>query len=120
TGSGTTSYERFAPSVARVIATAARSASASPAYATILCQVGGASRSSSTSVPTAMQTSGLTTAVIATDGARAPVASETCWTRNARMPAAANTQNSQLDSIPPSPSASSSAPLGFQSEADSP
>ena len=37
-----------------------------------------------------MPTSGLQTETVATDAARLPVASETCWTTNATMPAIAN------------------------------
>jgi hypothetical protein len=71
-------------------------------------------------VPTRIPTSGFSTDVMAMDGASLPVASETCCTRKARMPATANAQNSQLESIPPRPSASRVSAVAFQSEAESP
>ena len=55
-----------------------------------------------------------------TDAASFPVASETCWTTNARMPASANAYASQLVSTAPIPSSPRISTVGLQREAERP
>ena len=60
------------------MATAAASATPSAADATTLCQVGGASRSSSSTMPSSTPTSGFATEPVATAGASRAVCSAIC------------------------------------------
>ena len=67
-----------------------------------------------------MLTSGLQTETLATDTQASPVASETCCTTKARIPAIANAYASQLVRTAPNPSSPRISAARLAGEADRP
>jgi hypothetical protein len=61
-------------------------ATTSPPAATTMCQGGLESRSSNSRTPRITETTGFATETVATEVARYPVLSDTCWSTNAVIP----------------------------------
>jgi hypothetical protein len=99
--------------------TAPARAHRSAATATPTCQPGRVSRSSKTMIPSTTLTAGLDTDTAAIAGASWPVASDSCWIRNAMKPNPSSAHVRQSLAASPIPTWRSLM-TGFENSADSP